>query len=80
MAVADKPNRVVMDLGGVLLCHREELRRQGNPRSLDRIPDDRTVKISAENAPSQPGKSEVKSRGHIPWGHLSGTEWKWTFD
>lgn len=38
------------------------------------------MEISAENAPSQPGKSEAESRGHIPWGHLSGVEWKWTFD
>ena len=38
LAVADRPNRVVVDPGGVPLCHREELRRQGNPCSLDRIP------------------------------------------
>lgn len=79
MAAADRPNKVVMDPGGVSLCHGEELRRRGDPRSLDQISDDRMAEISAENAPSQPGKSEVKSRGHIPSGHLSGTEWKWTF-
>lgn len=65
-----------MDPGGVLLCHREELRRRGDPRPLDRIPADRMVEISVENSPGQPGKSEVESRGHIPSGHLLGVEWK----
>ena len=48
--VADRPDRVVVDPGGVLLCHEEELRRWEDPRSLDRVPDDRTVEISMENA------------------------------
>ena len=79
VAAADKPNRVVADPGEALLRHREELRRRGDPWSLDRIPDDRTTEISTENAPGQPGKTEAESREHIPLGHLSGAEWKRTF-
>ena len=50
-----------------------------DPQTLDRIPADRMAEISAENAPSQLGKSEAESRGHIPLGPLSGSEWKQTF-
>lgn len=80
MAVADRPSRVVVNIGGVLLHLKEELRRWGDPRSLDRIPDDRMTEISTENVPGGLEKGEAESRGHIPSRHLSGAEWKRNFD
>lgn len=31
MVATDRPSRVVVDLGGASLCHREELRRREDP-------------------------------------------------
>lgn len=70
---------VVVDPGGVLLCHRVELRRWEDSRLLDQTLGDRMVEISVKNYPGLARKSEVESCGHIPSGHLSGTEWKWIF-
>jgi hypothetical protein len=55
VVAADKPNRIVMDPGGVMLCHQEELRRWADPQSLDQIPTDQTTEINVENTPSHPG-------------------------
>lgn len=62
----------------VLLCGKEMKRREGSG-SLDRIPDDQTVEVHAENHLGLARKSEVESRGHIPPGHASNIEWKWIF-
>jgi len=51
VAVADRFSRTIVDPGGALLRHREELRRRGDPRSLDQIPDDRMIEISVKNSP-----------------------------
>jgi len=40
VAAADRPSRAIMDPGGVLLCHGEELRRREDPQSLDQVPND----------------------------------------
>ena len=37
------------------------------------------MKINVENCPWPAKKSEAESRGHIPWGHLSGAERKRIF-
>ena len=66
VVVADRPNRAIMYPGGALLRHWEELRRWGNPRSLDQIPDDWMMEISVENASSQLGKVRPNPTGIFP--------------
>ena len=57
---------VVVDPGGVLLCHREELNRWEELGLSDRVLDDRTAEIGAENFPEPARKSDAESRENIP--------------
>ena len=76
MAVVDRPITAVVDPGGVLLCHRDELSRQEGPGSSDQVLDDQTVEIHTKICLELAKKSEAKSHGHIPLGHMLIDEWK----
>ena len=69
VVAADRPNEFVMDRGGVLLCHEEELRRWEDYRSLDWDPwwsDDE------DQCGELPLASQEKW-GWIPWAYSLGT-------
>lgn len=70
------PNGTIVDPGGVLLCHDDELRGKRITGRWIVAPHDRTTEMSAENCLELAKKSDTESRGNIPSGHASPDVWK----